>query len=183
MEKSLFILLFSLLLAQILIISGRSRLIKLSGVKRINGKVGKGLSIFDVNPFFILIQYSGFDFAQPPGFDFAQLPGFDFAQPPVRCLSGVEGNKAGKRGSGEAGKDTGVYSLAFIAKEGKFLYNLFQRLSGLLTTTLLLSLFYITLIKYNLKIHGHSFGCPRVKLTHFAAIRTKEKIVQTIAFH
>ena len=112
MEKSLFILLFSLLLAQILIISGRSRLIKLSGVKRINGKVGKGLSIFDVNPFFILIQYSGFDFAQPPGFDFAQPPGFDFAQPPVRCLSGVEGNEAERRrggeaerrGSGEAGK-------------------------------------------------------------------------------
>ena len=99
MEKSLFILLFSLLLAQILIISGRSRLIKLSGVKRINGKVGKGLSIFDVNPFFILIQYSGFDFAQPPGFDFAQLPGFDFAQPPGRCLSGVEGEKAERRRS------------------------------------------------------------------------------------
>ena len=136
MEKSLFILLFSLLLAQILIISGRSRLIKLSGVKRINGKVGKGLSIFDVNPFFILIQYSGFDFAQPPGFDFAQppgfdfgqppgfdfgqlpgfdfaqLPGFDFAQPPVRCLSGVEGNKAGKRGSGEGYRRIffGIYS-------------------------------------------------------------------------
>ena len=115
MEKSLFILLFSLLLAQILIISGRSRLIKLSGVKRINGKVGKGLSIFDVNPFFILIQSSGFDFGQPPGFDFgqlpgfdfAQLPGFDFAQPPVRCLSGVEGNEAERRGSGEAEKRRG----------------------------------------------------------------------------
>ena len=36
-----------------------------------------------------------------------------------------------------------------------------------------------TLINYNLKIHGHSFGCPRVKLTHFAVARSQQLIASS----